>query len=82
MTSDYFEAKHIGGDRNSVEIEVKVDADHVMDFAHEIRSMTIDAVMRTIDEVAAEQEMWSMDVVALKGAIEKLKGEQNEVHKE
>lgn len=73
MTQDYFDAKHTGGNRKTIEIEVDINTDRVMDFAHEIRDAVIESVLQTIDELAKEQEMWDGDIRALKKAIEGLR---------
>ncbi len=50
MTADYFDAEKTGGSKNRLEITIDVKTDKVMDFALEIRDITIDKVLEIIEE--------------------------------
>lgn len=58
MTEDYFEAKHTGGSKDSIEITVDVKADKVMYFANEIRDTTIDRVLEIINRAKYNAHAW------------------------
>lgn len=50
MIAEYLEAEHKGGGKDYINIEVRVKADCVHEFASSVRNATVDLILEIIDK--------------------------------
>lgn len=80
MIGEYLEAEKVGGGKTYIDIEVRVKADKVHDFAMAMIDWTIDEALKIIEDVRHDANKGYMfDMVAeIKNRIEALRNHESE----